>query len=79
LNNQQVKALNQLVSVLSGGIAAKATNDLASAPLARIDECLRLTLEEMSQAVMQGDMKLQKQSTRKLESLQSLRTLAEAL
>lgn len=74
-----MQSVNQLVSVLSGAVTAKATNHLAPDPLERLEACLELTLKEMSQAVMDGDTKGQKQCTRKLESLQSLRTIAKAL
>ena len=75
----QTKALNQLVSVLAGGRTAKATNDLSETPLKRIEECLGVALWELNQAVMQGEIQAQKQSQRKIESLQSLRTLSESL
>lgn len=79
MNPDHSKALNQLLSVLVGAGMARATNDLSHAPSERIEECLKLTLQELGQAAMDGDTKAQKQATRKMESLQSLRTIAASL
>ena len=79
MNEDQARALNQLCSVLAGGHSAKATNHLAEDPVSRIEEVLRIALADLSTAAMDGDQKGQKQAQRKIESLQSLRLLAESL
>jgi hypothetical protein len=76
---EQQKALNQLVSVLVGSKTAKATNHLIEEPEKRLEECLKVTLADLSTAALMGSSQEQKQATRKLESLQSLQTLAQGL
>ena len=79
LNQDHVKALNQLCSVLAGGNAAKATNHLSDDPASRVEECLRVALADLSTAVLDRDERAQRQAQRKIESLQSLQVIATAL
>ena len=76
---EQQKALNQLVSVLVGAKTAKATNHLSDDPLRRLQTCLEVSAADLSTAALMGSTQEQKQATRKLESLRSLKLLSEGL
>ena len=73
------KALNQLISLVAGREIALATNDEADRPTYRIGECLRLAAKEMADAAVAGDNKMIKQCQRKLESMTSLKLLADQI
>ena len=76
---EQQKALNLLVSVLVNSKTAKATNHLAGEPQKRLQLCLEISAADLSTAALMGSTQEQKQATRRLESLQSLETLAQGL
>jgi len=76
---EEQKALNQLISVLVGAKTAKATNHLIEDLLERLQHCLEVTAADLSTAALMGSSQEQKQATRKIESLQSLKLLATAL
>lgn len=73
------KALNQLVSVLSGRGYATATNHLSHDPWQRIEAIEQMALQELTEAAQDGDTKALNQAQRKVQSLSSLFTIADAL
>ena len=73
------KALNQLISLVAGKEIAIATNDEAERPAYRIGECLLLAAKELAEAAATGDGKAMKQGQRKLESMSSLKLLADRI
>lgn len=73
------KALNQLISLVAGRDIAMSTNDESDRPAYRIGECLRLAAQEMSDAAVKSDTKAIKQCQRKLESMTSLKLLANQI
>lgn len=72
-------ALNQLISLVAGREMALATNDEADRPAYRIGECIDLAGKELGRAAQAGDTKAMKQSQRKLESMTSLKLLADRI
>ena len=74
-----MKALNQLISVVAGRDGAISTNYLSETPLERISELISLASRDLTDAAQTGDQKAMKQAQRKLESLGSLRVLANSL
>jgi len=76
---EQQKALNQLISVLVGAKTAKATNALIEEPQRGLQQCLEISAADLSTAALMGSAQEQKQATRKLESLRSLKLLSESL
>ena len=71
-------ALNQLTSIIAGRDYAVATNTLTDDAMKRIEAVKAMASKGMIQATEQGDMKGIKQEQRKLESLNSIETLAKA-
>ena len=68
------KALSQLTAVIIGGKFAKSTKDLENIPCKRIEQCYRLTISEQAQSF--GNQIKSAQIQRKVDSLNSLHTLA---
>tara|TARA_Y100001956_G_scaffold47273_1_gene46005 strand:- start:576 stop:842 length:267 start_codon:yes stop_codon:yes gene_type:complete len=68
------KALSQLTAVITGGKFARATKDLESDPCQRIEHCHKLTLTEQAESF--GNQIKSAQIQRKVDSLNSLHTLA---
>ena len=73
------KALNQLIALVAGRDLALATNEFSDSPGWRIGEVNTLAAKELIKASQSGDMKALKQVQRKMESLASLKVIAEAL
>ena len=71
---EATRALNQLLSIIVGRRFAMQTDQYKDTPMKRIDECHHLVIKEFSEAV--GDPRRTVQVQRKMESLQSLTTLA---
>tara|TARA_R100000781_G_scaffold10080_1_gene9775 strand:- start:319 stop:642 length:324 start_codon:yes stop_codon:yes gene_type:complete len=71
---EATRALNQLLSVIVGRRFAMQTDQYKDHPLERIDKCHHLISQEFAEAV--GDPKRIVQVQRKMDSLQSLTTLA---
>jgi len=69
------RALNQLLSVIVGRRFAMQTDKYKESPIKRIDQCHHLIIKEFEEAV--GDPKRLVQVQRKMDSLQSLTTLAK--
>tara|TARA_R100000781_G_scaffold51272_1_gene33791 strand:+ start:870 stop:1151 length:282 start_codon:yes stop_codon:yes gene_type:complete len=68
------RALNQLLSIIVGRRFAMQTDQYKDTPSKRIDECHHLVINEFAESI--GDPKKTFQVQRKMESLQSLTTLA---
>jgi len=79
VHESQTKALNQLAALIAGREAAIATGDLAHDPIGRIDVLCSITTSALQEAAASQDQTGLKGATRKLESLGSLRVLAEGL
>ena len=77
--DEVVNALNQLTSLVAGKESAIATNHLSGDPEDRVTEVITLTAHEMVKAASSGDTKALKQAQRKLDSLNSLKTLSTVL
>ena len=81
MNKQLVKeeeatrALNQLLSIIVGRRFAMQTDKYKDSPIKRIDQCHHLIIKEFEEAV--GDPRRLVQVQRKMDSLQSLTTLAK--
>lgn len=73
------KALNQIISLVAGKELAVKTNDFADNPESRVGEIITLAAEEMVKASTSGDIKALKQVQRKMESLASLKLIAQAV
>ena len=71
---EATRALNQLLSIIVGRRFAMRTDQYKDSPIKRIDECHHLVINEFQEAV--GDPKRLVQVQRKMDSLQSLTTLA---
>jgi len=71
---EATRALNQLLSIIVGRRFAMQTDQYKDSPIKRIDECHDLVIKEYQEAV--GDPKRLVQVQRKMDSLQSLSTLA---
>ena len=69
------RALNQLLSVIVGRRFAMQTDKYKDSPIKRIDQCHHLIIKEFEEAV--GDPRRLVQVQRKMDSLQSLTTLAK--
>lgn len=72
---EATRALNQLLSIIVGRRFAMQTTQYKETPIKRIDECHHLVIKEFQEAV--GDPKRLVQVQRKMDSLQSLSTLAK--
>ena len=72
---EATRALNQLLSISVGRRFAMQTDQYKDSPIKRIDECHHLVIKEFQEAV--GDPKRLVQVQRKMDSLQSLSTLAK--
>ena len=68
------KALSQLTAVIIGGKFAKATKDFENDPCKRIEHCYQLTFSEQAECF--GNQIKSAQIQRKVDSLNSLHTLA---
>jgi len=71
---EATRALNQLLSIIVGRRFAMQTDQYKKSPVKRIDECHHLVINEFQEVV--GDPKRLVQVQRKMDSLQSLSTLA---
>ena len=83
-DQEQLKSLNQLLSLVIGGRIAKQTEHLKNAPLNRIDHAQKIIAEtELIEATLdlkdnyEGASKRLSQVERKIDSLKSLKVLAE--
>ena len=79
-----VRAINQLLSLIVGRDAARATDELKHNPKARLAKALELTLLEYQTAVgaavpAEDRARASRAAQRKLDSLESLRTLADLI
>ena len=79
-----VRAVNQLLSVIVGRNAARATDPLKDNPSARIQACTEIAAEEQKKAIGQlsedpGASRQVQQVQRKLDSLGSLQVLANLI
>lgn len=78
------RAVNQLLSVVVGRYSARATDNLKDNPSDRVQECMRLALEEYQNALKElasnpdGQRQVQ-QAQRKMDSLSSLQVLANLI
>ena len=79
MKSEILKALNQLTSLVVGKQLAIQTNHLIDDPAARINELIGSAAQEVSNGAISGDQKAMKQGQRKLESLGSLKLLADEL
>tara|TARA_Y100001963_G_scaffold91279_1_gene125780 strand:+ start:1255 stop:1554 length:300 start_codon:yes stop_codon:yes gene_type:complete len=81
----QVRSINQLLSVIVGQKFARETDELKTSPSKRVRKCLELTLVEHKQATdslaYDSDIgrKAMGQVHRKLDSLHSLSVLADCV
>lgn len=75
----QTKALNQLASLIAGREAALVTNNLAHDPIGRLEVLCAIVTNDLQQAAAAGNQSDLKGAVRKLESLGSLRVLADGL
>ena len=83
-DQEQLKALNQLLSLVIGGRIAKQTEHLKSAPINRINHAQKIIADgELQEATRDlqdgydGASKRLSQVERKIDSLKSLKVLAE--
>jgi len=83
-DQEQLKALNQLLSLVIGGRIARQTEHLKSAPVNRINHAQKIIADEELQEATRdlqdgydGASKKLSQVERKIDSLKSLKVLAE--
>lgn len=74
-----VKAMNQVISLVVGRDLAIKTNAFADNPADRVSELTTLAAQDLVKATQTGDIKTLKQAQRKLETLASLKIIAESL